>query len=278
MQHADFSWRSGSDQIKIYGQVWTPLEEPKAVIALIHGMGEHSGRYRKFAEFMTAHGYAVIAYDQRGHGKSEGKRGHITHYNQLLEGVEELIERTNLRFQHKPIVLYGHSMGGNVALNYALKRANTIKAVIATGPWLRLAFEPPAFQLKLANIMKNLYPSFSQASKLNTSDLSHDPLIVKAYEKDKRVHDRITAAFFTNVYAAGLYALQHANELKMPALIMHGGDDRITSLIASEEFASKASLVSTFKTWEGLYHEIHNEPEQEEVLQYALDWMNNVLQ
>ncbi|MEX1189756.1 MAG: lysophospholipase [Bacteroidia bacterium] len=277
MQHADFSWRSGSDQIKMYGQVWTSIDEPKAVIALIHGMGEHSGRYRKFAEFFTSHGIAVMSFDQRGHGKTRSKKGHILHFNQLLEGVEELIDRANLRFKNKPIILYGHSMGGNVALNYALKKSNSIKAVIATGPWLRLAFDPSAFQLKLAQIMKNLYPGFTQASGLKTSHLSRDPAIVKAYEKDKHVHDRISASFFTNTYSAGLYALQHANELKIPALIMHGGDDKITSYSASEEFVEKSNLVSEFKGWPELYHEIHNEPEREDVLRYALDWINSKL-
>ncbi len=277
MQHADFSWRSGSDQIKLFGQVWTPIEEPIAVIALVHGMGEHSGRYRRLAEFFTSHNIAVITFDQRGHGRSEGKRGHITHFNQLLEGIEELVDRANLRFKHKPIFLYGHSMGGNVALNYALKKPSAIKGVIATGPWLRLAFDPPAIQLKLANIMRNLYPGFSQASKLKTEHLSHDKAIVLAYEKDKYVHDRITASFFTNLYSSGLYALQHANELKIPALIMHGGDDKITSQPASEEFAHKANLVSEYKIWPDMYHEIHNELENEEVFNYILRWIQRQL-
>ena len=277
MQHAEFSWRSGSDQLKMYGQVWQPIEEPKAVIAIVHGMGEHSGRYRKLADFFTSHGIAVIAYDQRGHGKSKSKKGHILHYNQLLEGVDELLERANLRFKHKPVFLYGHSMGGNVALNYALKKSSSIKAVIATGPWLKLAFDPPAFQLKLAQIMKNLYPSLTQSSKLNTKHLSRDEAVVKAYEKDKYVHDKISVSFFTNVFSAGIYALQHANELKIPALIMHGGDDKITSYEASEEFANKSNLVSEFKGWPDLYHEIHNEPEREEVLKYILNWINNQL-
>ena len=273
MQHADFSWRTGTDQLKLFGQVWSPIQEPIAVIALVHGMGEHSGRYRRLAEFFTSHNIAVITFDQRGHGKSEGKKGHITHFNQLLEGIDELVERANLRFKQKPVFLYGHSMGGNVALNYALKKPSTIKGVIATGPWLRLAFDPPAIQLKLANIMRNLYPGFSQGSNLKTEHLSHDPAVVEAYNKDKYVHDRITASFFANLYSSGLYALQHANELKIPALIMHGGDDKITSQPASAEFAKKANLVSEYKEWPGMYHEIHNEPEKEQVFQHILDWI-----
>jgi alpha-beta hydrolase superfamily lysophospholipase len=273
MQHANFNWRTGSEQLKLFGQVWTPLEEPIAVIALVHGMGEHSGRYRKLAEFFTSNNIAVITFDQRGHGKSEGKKGHITHFNQLLEGIEELVDRANLQFKFKPIFLYGHSMGGNVALNYALKKPSTIKGVIATGPWLRLAFEPPAFQLKLASVMRNLYPGFSQSSKLKVEHLSQDESVVAAYKKDKYVHDRISAAFFTNLYSSGLYALQHANELKVPALIMHGEEDKITSEPASAEFAQRSSLMSEYKSWPGMYHEIHNEPENDSVYAYTLNWI-----
>jgi alpha-beta hydrolase superfamily lysophospholipase len=279
MYHTDFSWRTGADQLKIYGQVWQPLpgNETHAVIALVHGMGEHSGRYRRFAEILTTKGISVITFDQRGHGKSEGTKGHITHFNQLLDGVDELLERTRLQFKDKPVFLYGHSMGGNVVLNYALKKPHKVKGMIVSAPWLRLAFEPPVFKVKLARLMRNLYPGFTQGSGLKTEHLSRDKDVVKAYEKDRYVHDRISAACFVNLYEAGLYALQHANELKVPSLLMHGSADKITSFEASDDFAQKARVVCDFKSWEGLYHELHNEPEKEEVLQHVADWINNQL-
>ncbi|MEZ5173204.1 MAG: alpha/beta hydrolase [Bacteroidia bacterium] len=102
MQQADFSWRSGSDQIKVHGRSGSRSIEPLAIIALVHGMGEHSGRYRRLAEFFTSHGFAIITYDQPGHGHTEGNRGHINHYNQLLDGVDELLERATLRFRINP--------------------------------------------------------------------------------------------------------------------------------------------------------------------------------
>lgn len=275
MYHTDFNWRTGTDQLKIYGQVWQPLpgNEVKAVIALVHGMGEHSGRYRRFAEYLTGKGIAIISYDQRGHGKSEGKKGHITHYNQLLDGIDELLERTRLQFKDKPVFLYGHSMGGNLVLNYALKKPHKVKGLIVTGPLLRLAFEPPIIKVKLAYLMRNLYPSFTLGTNLNTEHLSRDKDVVKAYQKDRLVHDRISSSFFINTYEAGLYALQHANELKVPTLLMHGGEDKITSADASEEFSKKARVVCDFVRWEGMYHEIHNEPEKEAVLDQVGDWI-----
>lgn len=277
MQHTKFNWRTGSEMLKIYGQVWQPADTPEAVIALVHGMGEHSGRYQRLAEFFTERGIAVMAFDQRGHGRSEGPRGHIVHFNQLLDGVQELIERAQLQFKEKPVFLWGHSMGGNVVLNYVLKKPSGLKGMIATGPWLRLAFDPPMLKVRLARIMTNLYPGFTQSTNLKTQFLSRDKAIVQAYERDKLVHDRMSASFFVNVFNAGYYALKNANQLKVRTLLMHGLADRITSSEATREFAQKANLMADLKLWEGLYHEIHNEPEREEVLEYAYHWIKKQL-
>jgi alpha-beta hydrolase superfamily lysophospholipase len=277
MRQSEFTWRSGSDQIKIHSILWQPIEEPIAIIALVHGMGEHIGRYRKVAEFFTQKGIAIMAFDQRGHGKSDGSRGHISHFNQLIEGVEGLIERVKLQFQNIPIFLYGHSMGGNVAINYALKRPSGIKGLIITSPWLKLAFEPPALKLRLAKIMFNLYPSFTQSSQLNVNHLSRSGEVVKAYQKDKLVHDKISAAGFINIYNAGQYALQYAKDLKLPTLLMHGTGDKITSHIASEKFAEHSKIVTTLRLWPNAYHELHNEPEKEEVLTEIFNWMSKLI-
>jgi len=274
MQHSTFSWRSGSERLKIFGQLWQPIDYTDAVIALVHGIGEHSGRYREFAEFFTARSVAVMAFDQRGHGRSDGKRGHITHFNQLLDGVGELLERVRLQYKDKPIILWGHSLGGNIVLNYAIKRPSGLKAVVVTAPYLRLAFEPSVFKIRLARLMNNLYPGFTQSTGLNTADLSREKAVVEAYERDRYVHDKISASFFLNTFNAGHFALKHANELKVPTLVMHGTSDRITSCEASAEFAERARIMAELKLWDGLYHELHNEPEREEVLDFAYQWMN----
>ena len=277
MKHTTFSWRTGGEHLNIHGQVWQPLDPPLAVIALIHGMGEHSGRYRSFAEFFTDKGFAVVAYDHLGHGKSEGKKGHIVHYNQLLKRIDELLERIKLTFKGKPIILWGHSMGGNVVLNYVLKKPSGIKGVVASSPYLRLAFDPPAYKIKLARLMVNLYPGLTQSTGLDPSHISRDTSVVRAYEKDRLVHNRISASFFINVFNAGYYAIKHANELKIPTLVMHGTGDKITSFAASQEFVDKANIMAEIKLWEDLYHEIHNEPERELVLGYAADWIKKLI-
>lgn len=276
MEQADFSWRS-VDQTKLFGRVWHAITEPKAVVALVHGMGEHSGRYRHVAEFFTRNGISVIAFDQRGHGKSEGQKGHANSFKIMLESVDELVDRAKVQFKEKPVFLYGHSMGGNLVLNYMLKKPFAVKGVIVTSPWLRLAFEPPAFKVRLGRIMRNIYPAFSQSTGLKVEHISRDKSVVEAYKRDKYVHDRISASCFLNLYEFGYYALKHASEFKSPLLLMHGSADQLTSHLASTEFAESASNVCTFKLWEGFYHELHNEPEQTEVLNFMIQWINTLL-
>ncbi|GIV34952.1 MAG: lysophospholipase [Chitinophagales bacterium] len=272
MNTDEFRWRS-IDDLNIYGKYWTPDKDVKAVVCLVHGMGEHCGRYAHVAEYLTHGGIAVVAYDQRGHGKSEGKRGHTPSYDHLLQGVENLIYKGRELFPETPVILYGHSMGGNLALNYALRKNDRLNGVIASSPWLRLAFEPPAFQVRLARFMRRIYPAFSQATRLDTKAISRIPEEVKKYEQDPLVHDRITAMMFTEVYEAGLWALDHAEELEIPLLIYHGTADRITSYQASQEFASKAKGDVTLKLFEGAFHETHNDLCRDEVLTLIKSWI-----
>lgn len=264
-----------TDQLTLYGQYWSHGDDPKAVICLVHGMGEHSSRYEHVAAFMNAGGYAVVAMDHRGHGKSQGKKGHTPSYNNLLDDIDSLIKKANELFPGKPVFLYGHSMGGNLVLNYGIRRQPAgIRGIIATDPYLTLAFEPPAWKVSLGKTFAGIFPGLSQATGLDTKALSRDPEVVKKYENDPLVHDKMTARFFVEVHFAGPYAIEHAAELKLPALIMHGTGDKITSFKGSEEFARKAHPNVQLKLWEGLYHEIHNEPEKDEVMQYTLNWLN----
>jgi len=274
MRHNEFKFKT-FDGLQLFGQSWQPENHPKAVICLVHGMGEHSRRYVHVADRLTKAGYAIFTFDLRGHGKSSGPRGHIPSYEALMQDISFLLEAANKQFPQIPSFLYGHSLGGNLVLNYVLRRQVQLKGVIVTGPWLRLAFEPSAFKIILGKMMNKIWPSFSQSSGLDINALSHDPEVVHAYENDPLVHDHISARMFIGIYQAGQWALEHASEFSLPLLLMHGGDDKITSCKASCEFAKKLidSKNCTFKLWEGLYHEIHNEPEKKEVFKFLIDWL-----
>ncbi len=261
------------DGLELFTQGWKTETEPKGVICLVHGLGEHSSRYAHLADVLVKAGYPLLTFDLRGHGRSGGKRGHIPSYQIFLDDVKLLLGEAKKRYPHAPKFLYGHSMGGGLVLNYALRRQTPLAGVIATGPALRLGFEPPAIQVALAKLMDSIWPAFTQPSDLDTKALSRDPEVVRRYEEDPLVHDRVSARSFSGFYQAGLWALEHAEEFSVPLLLMHGSEDRLTSPGASQTFADRVGQGCTFKRWEGLYHEIHNEPEQQQVFDFLLRWL-----
>ncbi len=264
------------DGLALFTREWHTNGSPRGVIVLVHGLGEHSGRYVRVAEALTNSGYAFMTFDLRGHGESEGQRGHVSSYELLMDDIEEIVTRAQKNFQGLPLFLYGHSLGGNLVLNFVLRRSVKLSGVIVTSPWLRLAFEPSKMKVKLASIMNHICPAFSQQSGLETAALTHDEKIVKAYDSDPLVHSRISARLFLSVYAAGYWAIENASRFPHPLLLMHGSADSITSWEASAEFAKHVPKDCTFKLWDNLYHEIHHEPEWKEVLRVIIEWINNL--
>ena len=274
MQRFEFGWQT-KDGLRLYAQGWQPETAPKAVVCLVHGLGEHSGRYGHLAAFLNQAGYALLSFDLRGHGKSEGQRGYAPSYKALLDDIARLLDEAANRYPDLPRFLYGHSLGGNLVINCALRRRPQLAGVIATGPFFRAAFEPPAWKLTLARIMYNLWPTLSLSNELDRQALSRNPEVVRDYDEDPLVHDRLTPRLTMDMFQAGLWALEHASELSLPLLLMHGSADRLCSVQASREFAARAGDRCTLKIWDGFYHEIHNEPEQEQVFEYLLEWLNS---
>ncbi len=279
MKHYEFGWTSPAGK-EIYAQGWLPEKsKPKAVVLLIHGLGEHSSRYAHLAEFLCAKGIALLANDRIGHGKSKGARGHVPKYTQLLDDIVKLHSEATRKFGSIPVFLYGHSMGGGLVLNYLLRNSkNGLQGAIATSSALELAFEPPAFKVFLGKLMRGIYPAFSQTNELNSAHISRDPEVVKAYENDPLIHDKISAETGMGMLSWGKEAIAKAHQLQTPLLIMHGTGDQITSAEGSRKFAEAAKNADvTLKLWDGLYHEMQNEPEKTAVFDYIYDWIQSKL-
>ncbi|MBI1856181.1 MAG: lysophospholipase [Chloroflexi bacterium] len=276
MKSFESGWES-KDGIRFYMRGWEPDKAPKAVVCLLHGHGEHVGRYAHVGEAFSKAGYVLVGYDERGHGKTGGPRGHTPSYDAMMDDVADFLALMEKRYPGLPRFLYGHSMGGNQVINFALRHKPALAGVIATDPWLKLAFDPPAIKVTLGRMMNSIYPAFTQASELETAALSRDPEIVRAYEKDPLVHDKMSARLFVGMYESGLWALDHAAEFPLPLLLMHGTGDRLISSQASREFAERAGRNAAFRAWDGFYHEIHNEPEKAEVLKSMTVWMDERL-
>jgi acylglycerol lipase len=274
MDHFEWSWTQ--NETKLYAQGWSPAQA-KAVVCIVHGFAEHGGRFAHVAERLGREGYAVLAIDQFGHGKTEGPRGYSPSLDASLDAIKNLLDEAEKRFPNKPKFLYGHSMGGNMVLNYLLRRKPKINGAVATAPWLKLGFDPPAFKLLLAKVMNNIYPKWPEKADLDTSFLSRDKEEVRKYETDPLVHNTARAGTFFDTYNAGQWAIDHASELTVPLIILHGTDDKLIAHKGSELFVANApkNLV-TFKSLPGYYHEIHNEPaaEREKVFVEIINWLN----
>jgi alpha-beta hydrolase superfamily lysophospholipase len=272
MDRFEYSWQS-ADGLTLYGQGWQPESGLSAVVCLVHGLGEHSGRYAGLAADLCKAGVALMSFDLRGHGRSAGLRGHAPSLDALMDDIDMLLEHAQRRFLTVPHFLYGHSLGGLLVLNYALRRSPEVAGVIASAPPLRLAFDPPAARVFLGRIMDRFRPQFQQPTGLDTRALCHDPQVIREYVQDPLVHDRISARLYLSMLDAGEWALAHAAEFKMPLLIFHGGADRLTSTRATREFAGQVKGDCTHCEWEGFYHEPHNEPQRAEVVARVVGWI-----
>lgn len=268
----DFNIKLSNGQV-LRGMIHSPGENAKAVIILIHGLGEHIQRYIYWADLFKKEGISFAGVDLPGHGRSEGKRGYIKSYTQIGEMIDILLKSCNKTFPGIPIYLYGHSLGGGIVLDYVLRRNPKIKGAIVTSPWLLLAFEPPRIKLLLVSLMKHLIPRLTQPAGLNISHLSHDENVVEKYRIDPLVHGKISISLFDGAIGAAKYSLSHASELKVKTLLLHGSDDMITSPEGSRDFAGKTGMVE-LKIWDGGYHELHNEPFKEDVFKYIINWIN----
>lgn len=274
MREREWGWKT-ADGIQVFAREWTP-EEPKdtqAVVLIVHGMGEHSGRYRHVGQSFTEQGYAALAFDQIGHGRTEGKRGHTRSYERLLDGIERLLEAADRTYPGKPKFIFGHSMGGNLTLNYLLRNKPGVAGAIVTGPWLKLAFEPPRFQVIAAKLMERIYPQYTNNRPLNPEHLTSDPEMQQLHRQDRLIHGYVSAKFFLVIQRAGLWAIEHAAALNIPLLLMHGGADQVTSAVASRQFAKRAGACCTYKEWPDFCHELHNERQRNAVLNEMLAWL-----
>ncbi len=263
---------------QLFGCYWQPKSDPKAVVILVHGMGEHIGRYEQSViPHLAKNGYAVVGYDQFGHGKTKGKRGHNPNFDAVLTCITEVIIKSKKLFNGLPLFLYGHSMGGNVVLNYVLRRKHPFKGVIATSPFLRLAFQPPALKLKIGKLLYKIAPGLTMSNELNPNDISRISEEVLAYVNDPLVHDKISPNYSIKFIETGQWALEHASELQVNTLFLHGTGDKIIDHKATKEFADNSNGMASIKLFEGAYHELHNDLCREKMLVTITDWLNSQL-
>ncbi len=277
MQDNEFYIQTGSGA-QVYGKSWIPDKNPIAVLAVMHGFGDHISRYEDFALFFKKQRIAVIGLDLPGHGRSSGKRGHISGFPVLLNFVQQLMLETRRRFIDVPIILYGHSMGGNIIFNYSLRHTSReIRGVIISSPWIRTTILFDRWRESANRLVGRFHPSFSMTVDLDPMELSHDPQVGKLYLEDPIKHAKISIRLYRDLFHSSLWIQENAIKMSYPLLIMHGNEDRITSWEASTELAEKITDKVHLKIWDGMRHELHHEMEKETILKDQLSWILKIL-
>ena len=254
---------------------WLPNKKIKVAIGIIHGLGEHSIRYDDFAEYFCKKGYGVYSIDLRGHGKSEGKRGHVNNFKKLIDDSEEMFINIRKENLNVPMVMFGHSLGGCIALNYLCEnQSKEIDLAIISSPWLKTVLEPPKFIIYIQKILVVLFPSFTLNNRLDPYHLSKNTNKVKKYIKDPLVHNRISLKMFSEVNKAIDKIENESEKINIPVLLLHGKKDNIISFKGTKKISKKINN-SKLILYEGLYHEPHNDLEKNEILDNYTSFIKN---
>jgi alpha-beta hydrolase superfamily lysophospholipase len=252
------------------------IEAPVAVILLVHGLGEHSGRYADWAARFNERGVTLRAFDLPGHGHSGGRRGVIPSPEKLYDTIDTVIRGIKAEFPDVPLFLYGHSLGGGIVLNYLIRRKPFVTGAIVTSPWVLLSETTPKAKVLLANVAKRLMPGMIQATGLKTQFLSRDLEVVAAYRNDPLVHGLISVGLYGWITDAATETLARTSEIKVPLLLAHGRDDKITSPSGSMQVAETAPR-ATLKLWDEGYHELHNDLLKEEHFDFITSWIDTLI-
>ena len=276
MKTVETKWED-KDGTTFFIQGWEPDREPKAFIGFIHGLGEHTARYSDVGKVLTDAGYILVGFDLRGHGKSGGPRGHVSSLDAYMQDIREFFYLMAERYHHIPHFLYGHSLGGLLALAYGIQYGAGLKGVMVTGAGLRSSLQEQKAKVALAKVLGSIMPRMTVPSGLDPATISRDQQIVEAYKNDPLVHDSASLGFGKAALHAIDLCFASAKEFPVPLLMIHGKADKIAFPSGSEDFAKlvrEAGGDVTFKLWDDLYHEVHNEPEKVEVFKFMIEWLD----
>ncbi|HPA70930.1 MAG TPA: lysophospholipase [Spirochaetota bacterium] len=266
------------DMVRIFYQSWQ-AQKPKGVVVISHGLGEHSDRYTNIMNALAGAGISFYALDHRGHGKSGGKRGHVDRYMKYVDDLKKLVD-TLVKTENPglPVILLGHSMGGLIAMRYALEYPEDLKGLILSAPALVPAVAVPGWKKSLGRIFSVIAPGLAMNNELDPADISSDPDVVQAYRDDPLVHDMVSARWYTEYLDTAEFCLARPAEIEMPLLVIHGTADRMVSPESSRiVFENASSRDKKIFTWEGLFHETMNEriEDRKKVLKTISAWITS---
>lgn len=253
------------------------IPHPVGSVVLVHGLGEHSGRYAHVIEVFNRSGLNVVQFDHRGHGHSQGQRGHIESYDRFLDDLEQVLDHALSSQRHQKIVLYGHSMGGGIVANWMLRRFNDhwedhLLGVVLSAPWFRLTNSPSWVKKTVIHRLSQVFPTLDIPTRLRVGDLCREEEAIRRFQADSIRHDRITVNTAWHCFQAGRWALENASRFPLPLLAIHGTADCVTSSQATAEFCAQIPG-ARYVPLENLIHEPHNDQNWREVVYHVTDWI-----
>jgi alpha-beta hydrolase superfamily lysophospholipase len=273
MKHREFT-AAGIGGIELYARAWLPESAPRGVIVVAHGLAEHGGRYETLAGELVQHGYAVYAVDHRGHGRSSGPRANIDRFSHLVSDFCAFTGKCARQHLDTPVFMLGHSMGGAVAFASALRLQNTLRGLVLSAPALATDQKLPALQEMFLRLLSVVAPN-AGALSLPAAAVSRDPDVVASYEADPLVHHKaIPARTLVELLGAMQGFPAQAREIRLPTLILHGTADKLVPLAATRPvYQAFGTRDRVMKLYDGLYHEVFNEPERENVTADLIRWL-----
>jgi alpha-beta hydrolase superfamily lysophospholipase len=273
MNHREGTF-AGFGGLELFTQSWLPDAPTKAVVILVHGLGEHSGRYPHVVNHLVPLGFAMYSFDHRGHGRSAQKLGaHVNSWAEYRHDVQAFYQHVRQQNEDLPIFLMGHSMGGLIALEYTLHHPGGLRGVIASAPAVGAVDASPLL-LFIGRILSRLKPDFFIESQLDASSISRDKDVVMAYENDPLVTSKVSARWSTEFTGAIEWTRQNAAKFQPPLLIIHGDSDTLVPPSGSQYFFEQVQQTDKERiVYPGGYHESHNDIHHEQVTADLVRWL-----
>jgi len=262
-----------ADGLELLTQSWKPQGDTKAVLVVVHGLKDYSDRYADFAHAATQHGYAVYALDLRGHGDSPGDRVWVTRFDDYVNDLDAFMQRVRAAEPDKPVFLFGHSMGGAIVTLYTLTKKPELAGLITSGAALKR--DAPALLVGSVKVFSAIAPKLA-VFELDDTKFSRDPKVVASMKDDPLIYDgKGPARTAAEIIGAIDRIREQSKTMTVPLLAMHGSKDQVTPPAGSKELVeAAASTDKTFKSWDGLYHDLLHEPEKQQVVDLVLAWMD----
>jgi alpha-beta hydrolase superfamily lysophospholipase len=274
MQYEEY-WLKAKDKARLFNRLWVPDEKPDKLVLLVHGLGEHSGRYQHWAKLFVKHNFAFLAVDLRGHGKSDGTRGDAKRPVVMIKDILLAAKDIKEKYPNVPIILYGHSMGATLVLEL-YRHFNNVEGLIITAPWLELVYNPPFWKTVAARFLYGFMPWMTFASDIIPEQLTKRTEIIQDLYNDTLVHRKISIRLYHDINNLAEKLLAQEYKTTVPVLVMQGEEDQLTCIDATKRFVAKLELFATFKSWPDNYHEIHNDVDYLLVFDYIDDWLKHL--